>query len=90
MAEKWNRDARNEAKTEAHNLSEAKKALGRLKEEHAKLSEELRKAIRQRDSADAGLKTAERQAKDQRKQLHLTEINLTTERQFVKDLHAEL
>ena len=39
-----------------------------------------------RDSSEAGLKTTEKQAEDLRKQLHYTEINLTTEKQLVAEL----
>ena len=39
-----------------------------------------------RDSSEAGLKTTEKQAEDLRKQLHYTEINLTTEKQLVTEL----
>ena len=38
----------------------------------------------------AGLKSAETQAEDQRKKLHLTEIELAMEKQQVMDLKAEL
>ena len=41
-------------------------------------------------SAKAGLKNAEIQAEDQCKQLHMTEIELATQRQLVLDLKAEL
>ena len=41
-------------------------------------------------SAKAGLKNAEIQAKDQCKQLHMTEIELATQRQLVLDLKAKL
>ena len=41
-------------------------------------------------SAKAGLKTAERQAEDQHQKLHLTEIDLATQKQLVIDLKAEL
>ena len=41
-------------------------------------------------SAEAGLKTVERQAEDQRKKLHLIEIDLATQRQLVVDLKVEL
>ena len=41
-------------------------------------------------SAEVGLKTVERQAKDQRQKLHLTEIGLATQRQLVLDLKVEL
>ena len=64
--------------------------MGNLKEDQAKLSEQLKEAIRARDSSEAGLKNAEKQVKEQRKQLHYTEINLATEKQLVKDLREEL
>nr|XP_023882352.1 uncharacterized protein LOC111994701 [Quercus suber] len=50
----------------------------------------LKEAIKTRDSADAGLKTAERQAEDQQQKFHVTKISLATKRQLVKDLRAEL
>ena len=64
--------------------------VGNLKEDQAKLSEQLKEAIRARDSSEAGLKKTEKQAEEQRKQLHYTEINLATEKQLVKDLRKEL
>ena len=45
---------------------------------------------RARLSAEAGLKSMETQAKDQCKLLHMTEIELTTQRQLVLDLKDEL
>ena len=65
---------------------EAEVELGALKESHAKLSEQLKEAIRVRDSSEVGLKTTEKQAEDLRKQLHYTEINLATEKQLVTEL----
>ena len=64
--------------------------VGNLKEDQAKLSEQLKEVIRVRDSSNAGLKNAEKQAEEQRKQLHFTEINLATKKQLVKDLRKEL
>ena len=46
--------------------------------------------MRARDSAEAGLKTTEKQFEDIRKQLHYTEINLATEKQLVAELREEL
>ena len=73
MVEEWVKDARNDAKAEAHSRSEIEKTVGSLKETKAKLSEQLKEAIRVRDSSDTGLKNTEKQAKEQRKQLHFTE-----------------
>ena len=64
--------------------------MGNLKEDQAKLSEQLKEAIKARDNSEAGLKNAEKQAEEQRKQLHYTEINLAIEKQLVKDLREKL
>ena len=47
--------------------SEVEVKLGTLKESQAKLSEQLKEAVRARDSSEAGLKNAEKQAEEQRK-----------------------
>ena len=52
--------------------------------------EQLKEAVRVRDSAEAGLKTTEKQFEDICKQLHYTEINLATEKQLVTELREEL
>ena len=54
------------------------------------MSEKLKVADHARLSAEADLKTVERQAEDQRQKLHLTEIDLATRRQLVADLKVEL
>ena len=41
-------------------------------------------------SVEAGLKTTTKQAEDLRQQLHLSEINLATEKQMISNLKAEL
>ena len=58
--------------------SKAEVELGTLKESQEKLFEQLKKAVRVRDSSEAGFKTTKKQAEDLRKQLHYTEINLAT------------
>ena len=90
MAEDWVKDARSEAKAEFNARSEIEKKVSNLKEDQAKLSEQLKEAIRVRDSFEAGLKNAEKQAEEQRKQLHYTEINLATEKQLVMEFCKEL
>ena len=84
------KDARNEAKAKADSRSEIEKEVGNLKEDQARLFEQLKEAVKARDNFEAGLKNAEKQAKEQRKQLHFTEINLATEKQPVKDPREEL
>ena len=44
------------------------------------MAEQVKDALRQRDSAEAGLKTTEKQVEDIRKELHYSEINLATEK----------
>ena len=90
MAEEWVKDARNDAKAEAYSQSEIKKTEGSLKETQAKLSKQLKEAITARDSFDAGLKNVEKQAEEQHKQLHFTEINLEIKKQLVKGLRKKL
>ena len=89
MVEEWVKDACNKAKAEVDSQSEIEKEVGNLKEDQAKLSEQLKEAIKARDSSKAGLKNVEKQAEEQRKQLHYTEINLATEKQLVKDLREK-
>ena len=50
----------------------------------------MKDALRQRDSAEAGLKTTEKQVEDIRKELHYSEINLATEKQMVTEICEEL
>ena len=70
--------------------SEVKVELGALKENHSKLAEQLKEAVRARDSTKAGLKTTKQQVEDLRKQLHYTEVNLAIEKQLVTKLREEL
>ena len=50
----------------------------------------MKQALRDKDSAEVGLKTTERHAEDLCKELHYCEINLATEKQMVTDLREEL
>ena len=47
------------------------------------MAEQVKKAFRVRDSAEAGLKTIEKQVEDIRKELHYSEINLEIGRAHV-------
>ena len=64
--------------------------MGVARQEQIELSEKLKVVDQACSSAEDGLKTAERQAEDQRQKLHLTEIDLATQKQLVIDLKAEL
>ena len=54
------------------------------------MAEQVKDALKQRDSAEVGLKTTEKQVEDIRKELHYCEINLATEKQMVTELREEL
>ena len=90
VTKEWVRDAHNEANAEALSRADVEKSLGALKQEQVELSEKLKEADKARLSAETGLKTVERQAEDQRQKLHLTEIDLGTQRQLVIDLKVKL
>ena len=64
--------------------------MGVVKQEQLELSEKLKLADQARSSAEAGLKTAERQAEEQCQKLHSIEIDLATQKQMVVDLQAKL
>ena len=53
------------------------------------MAEQVKKALQDKPSAEAGLMTTEKQAETFRSELHLCKINLATERQMVTDLHEE-
>ena len=54
------------------------------------MAKQVKQALRDKDSAEADLKTTERQAEDLPKELHYSEINLATEKQMVTELREEL
>ena len=58
----------------------AEKTMGALKLEKERLNEKIKEAFKAQDSAKAGLKTTTKQAEDMCQQLHLSEINLATEK----------
>ena len=90
VAEEWYRDARKQANAEALTRADVEKSLGAARQEQIELFEKLKVVDQACSSAKAGLKTAERQAEDQRQKLHLTEIDLATQKQLVIDLKVEL
>ena len=90
VADEWVRNAHNEVRAEAHSHLEVEKALEAHKEKHAELANKLVEADRARASAVASLKTAKKQAKDQRQKLHITEIELATQKQLVLELRSNL
>ena len=90
MAEDWVKNARSEARAAFDARSDVEVEVGALKQNQAKLAEQLKEAISAKDSSEAGLKNPEMQAEEQRKQLHYSQINLATEKQLVKKFREEL
>ena len=84
------KNARSKARVALDAGFEMEVELGALKENHSKMAEQLKEAVRVRDSAEAGLKTTEKQFEEIWKQLHYTKINMATEKQLVTDLREEL
>ena len=90
MAEEWVKKTRGETRVALDAWAEMEVELGALKEKQAKMAEQLKEAVRARDSAEAGLKTTERQFEEVRKELHYSKINLATEKHMVTELREEL
>ena len=90
MAEEWVKNSHDETKAAQDARDTVEAQLGALKDKQAQMAEEVKQALKGKASAEAGLKTTERQAEDLRKELHYCEINLATEKQLVKNLREEL
>ena len=90
VAEEWAKRFRDETKAahEARDITEDH--LSVLRTQQKQMAEQVKKATQDKASAEAGLKTTEKQVETLRSELHLCEINLATERQMVKDLREEL
>ena len=80
MVDEWYREADNRVEAEALTRAEVEKSLGAVKQEQLELSEKLKSADQTRSNAEAGLKTVERQAEEQRQKLYSTEINLAMQK----------
>ena len=70
MAEEWVKNSRSETRLALDARAEAEAQLRALKEKQAKMAEQVKEALRVRDSAEAGLKTTEKQVNEIRKELH--------------------
>ena len=66
MVEEWYREANNCADVKVLTRVDVEKALGVIKQEQLELSGKLKSVNQTCSSAEAGLKTAERQAEEQR------------------------
>ena len=60
MAEDWVKSARSEVRAAFDARSEVEVELGALKENYSKMAEQLKEAVRARNSAEVGLKTTEK------------------------------
>ena len=60
VAEDWVKSARSEARAAFDARSEVEVELGALKENYSKMAEQLKEAVRVRNSAEVGLKTTEK------------------------------
>ena len=67
MAEDWVKNARSEARAAFDARFDVEVEVGTLKENQAKLAEQLKETVSTRDSSEAGLKNAEMQVEEQRK-----------------------
>ena len=90
VVEEWVKNSRNEMRAALDARDTVEAQLGVLKDKQAQLADQVKQALRDKDSTEAGLKTTERQAEDLCKELHYCEINLATEKQMVTDLREEL
>ena len=90
MAEEFCRSNRSLAEAEAQSRTEVEKTVGSLKQENLELAEKFKESEKQRRCAEAGLKSAETQAEDQRQKLFVTKTSLATEKQNVLELKAAL
>ena len=90
MAKEWVKNSCSETRLALDAQAKVEVQLGALKEKQAKMAEQMKEALRARDSAEASLETTERQFEEVRKELHYSEINLATEKQMVTELREEL
>ena len=72
VAEDWVRSATNSLNAEIQNRHDVEKALNMANHEKTQPVKKLKVAENGRKSAEAGLKSVEAQAKDQRKELYTT------------------
>ena len=90
MAKEWVKNSHGETRLALDARAKTEAQLGARKEKQAKMAEQVKKALRVRDSAEAGLKTMEKQFEEIRKELYYSKINLATEKQMVTEFREEL
>ena len=90
VAKDWVRSASNKLDIETQNLHDVEKALGVANHEKTQLAKKLKAVESACQSTEVGLKNAEAQAEDQRKELYTIQLNLDTEQVAILDLKAKL
>ena len=60
MAEEWVKNSRNEMRAVLDAWDTVEAQLGALKDKQAQLADQVKQALRDKDSVEAGLKTTER------------------------------
>ena len=80
MAEEWVKNSCNETRAALDERDTVEAQLGALKDKQAQMAEQVKQALKEKASAEVGLKTTERQVEDLHKELHYCEINLATEK----------
>ena len=90
VVEDWVKNANNKLDAEAQNQHDVEKSLGVANHENKQLAEKLKAVESVRQSVEVGLKNAETQAEDQRKELYTTQLNLAIEQTAILDLKTKL
>ena len=90
VVEEWAKKAREDLHREVQSRSAAERTAGDLKQDFDCLNDEVKEVKKAHASAEAGLKNATKQADDLCIQLRQSEEKLTTERQAVSALNAEV
>ena len=60
MVEEWVKNSRNETRSTLDGRDTAEAQLGALKDKQSQLADQVKQALRDKDSVEAGLKTTER------------------------------
>ena len=89
MEEEVNKQSK-AAENERSKHLDASQTLKAFKDDLAKAKEDLKEAIRERDSASAGLNGAQKQAEEQTKRLLEAEDQLQIAKEYISDLKKKL
>ena len=90
VVDEWAKRFRDETRAAHQARDIAEDNLSVLRTQQKQLAEQVKKANQDRASAEAGRNNIEKQAETFRRELHLCQINLETEKQMVIGLREEL